>query len=195
MNPKPNKFIGVAYRLYTIEGGNRKLEEEAPADLPYQFISGFGITLDDFEKAIVDLEAHQPFELHLTPEQAYGAYEEERVIELDKNIFSVDGEFDSRNIFKGAIVPLQNEDGNRFMAQVLDINDSTVKVDLNHPLAGKELLFEGHIVESREATNEEIAAMINQMSGNGCSCGGCQGGGCGGDCNHGQENHRCHCQN
>jgi FKBP-type peptidyl-prolyl cis-trans isomerase SlyD len=69
----------------------------------------------------------------LTPEQAYGGYVEERVLDLDKQIFTIDGHFDSERIHKDAIVPLQNEDGNRFMGHVLDISEDKVKVDLNHP--------------------------------------------------------------
>ena len=44
-------------------------------------------------------------------------YVEERILDLDKSIFSINGKFDNENIFKDAIVPLQNEDGNRFMGR------------------------------------------------------------------------------
>ena len=59
-----------------------------------------------------------------------------------------------------------------------------VKLDLNHPLAGCDLNFQGSVKECREATNEEIAQLINSLSGSGC--GGCGGGGCkGGGCKDG----------
>lgn len=108
---------------------------------------------------------------------------------MDKSIFEIDGKFDDKHIFVDAIIPLQNEDGNRFMGQVLAITDEKVRVDLNHPLAGKELNFVGEVVECREASNEEIQSLINSLSGGGChgGCGNCGGncdGGCGGDnCN------------
>ena len=95
-------------------------------------------------------------------------------------MFCIDGKFDDEHIYVDAIVPLQNQDGNRFMGHVLEISENTVKMDLNHPLAGKELNFVGSVVESREATNGEIQAMINHMTGGG-GCGGC-GGGCNGGC-------------
>uniref|UniRef100_A0AB33J4W0 Peptidyl-prolyl cis-trans isomerase n=1 Tax=Prevotella sp. GTC17259 TaxID=3236795 RepID=A0AB33J4W0_9BACT len=187
-----NKYIAVAYQLTTIDGEEREMVEEATAEKPFQFISGFGVTLDEFEKAVVDLEKGGEFDFTLSSDQAYGDFEEERVLDLDKGIFTINGHFDHENIFVDAIVPLQNEDGNRFMGHVLEITDTTVKMDLNHPLAGKQLNFKGHVVESREATNAEIEGMINRLSGEGCGCGSCNHdhehgeGGCGHHHEHGE---------
>ena len=47
-----NKYITVAYKLYTLTDGKKELLEEAPADHPFQIISGIGYTLDRFEKKI-----------------------------------------------------------------------------------------------------------------------------------------------
>jgi FKBP-type peptidyl-prolyl cis-trans isomerase SlyD len=65
-------------------------------------------------------------------------------------------------------------------------------MDLNAPLAGKDLNFKGSVVASREATNDEIQAMINRMSGEGCGCGcdDCEGG-CGD--HHHDEDCGCGC--
>lgn len=178
MEEKKNKYIAVAYKLYTNENGTENMVEEAPANKPFQFISGMGLALDDFEKNVASLQKGEEFEFSLTKEQAYGEHEEERVLSLDREMFCIDGKLDSEHIFVDAIIPLQNENGQRFLGKVMEIGDSKVKVDLNHPLAGKDLHFKGSIIESREATNEEIQNMINQLSG---GCGGhCEG--CGGDC-------------
>lgn len=183
MENKVNKYYAIAYKLYTIFNGERTMEEEATAQDPFLFISGFGTTIPGFEQHIEALEKGQEFDFTLSKDEAYGDYYEERVIELDKQVFSINGKFDSQNIYVDAIVPLQNEDGNRFMGHVLAITDDKVRIDLNHPLAGRELNFVGSVVECREASNEEIQAMINRLSG-GChgGCGGCGGGSCGGDC-------------
>lgn len=50
MEKKTNKYIAVAYKLYTNENGTENMIEEAPAERPFQFISGMGLALDDFEK-------------------------------------------------------------------------------------------------------------------------------------------------
>lgn len=188
MENKGNKYIAVAYKLYTIDNDDTTtLVEEATDERPFPFISGFGITLDAFENALAGLAKGEEFDLNLTKEQAYGDFAEERVLNLDKGMFCINGRFDSDNIYKDAIIELQNESGQRFPARVLEIGADKVKMDLNHPLAGKALNFKGHIVESREATNEEIQTIINRLSGEGgccgggCgSCGGHDGGGCGG---------------
>lgn len=184
MDKKEYKSIAVDYKLYVIENGEKDLQEETSAGNPFRFLSGFGMTIPGFENAIAPLAVGDTFDFTLSKDDAYGDYYAERVLDLDKQMFCIDGKFDDEHIYVDAIVPLQNQDGNRFMGHVLEISDSKVKMDLNHPLAGKELNFVGSVVESREATNGEIQAMINHMTGGG-GCGGCGGGckgGCGGDC-------------
>ncbi len=183
MKKQVNQFIAVSYQLHSVENEGMTLVEEATEERPYRFISGFGLTLDLFEEAIVNLRAGQEFEVELPPEQAYGHFQPEHVLDLEREVFTVNGRFDAENIHEGAVVPLQNEEGTRFMGRILDVGDKRVKVDLNHPLAGKTLHFKGKVIENREASNEEIAAMVNQMAG-GCGCGGhsegsCCCGGCG----------------
>lgn len=189
-----NKFISVSYQLYDTTEGKSVLIEQTSDERPFIFISGMGVTLPAFEAQIVNLAKGEKFDFTLAPEQAYGAHYDERIIELEKTIFSVDGKFDAQHVQVGAIIPLQNEDGNRFNAVVLEIGDSKVKLDLNHPLAGKTLNFKGEITESREATADEVAGMAKLMSGetggcshcNGhCGDGGCGEGGCGDDCKGG----------
>lgn len=190
MEQNINKYIAVAYQLYTIENGNRELVEEAPEEQPFQFISGFGFALEDFEKQMVGLEQGGKFDFTLTKEQAYGDFFPDRVVDVEREIFTINGHFDHENVFTGAILPLQNEEGQRFYGKVLEIADDHVKIDLNHPLAGKELNFVGHVVESREATNEEIQRLLNHMSGEGCGCG-CHD--CGEECDHDHHDHEGGC--
>lgn len=184
MDDKKNNYIEVAYKLFDTTNGEPTLVEEATADAPYRFISGLGFSLPAFEEVVVDKVNGDIFEFTLTPEQAYGEHEAEHVLDLGKEVFSINGHFDHENIYKDAIIPLQNEDGNRFTGTILEVGEDTVKVDLNHPLAGKTLKFEGTVIENREATNAEIESIVNSMSGEGCGCG------CGGDCNCGDN---CHC--
>ena len=55
METAENKYITVAYKLYTTEDGKRDLVEETAAEHPFQFISGLGTTLEAFESQIVNL--------------------------------------------------------------------------------------------------------------------------------------------
>lgn len=190
MDKQENKYIAVAYQLFTTENGEKKMVEEASEERPFVFMSGFGTTLEAFEKAVINVEKDGNFDFTLKQEEAYGEHLEERVLDLDKEMFTINGHFDHDNIYIDAIVPLQNEDGNRFFGHVLSISDDKVKMDLNHPLAGKDLNFVGKVVESRPATNEEIESFVNQMSGSDCGCG-CDDCNCGSE--HGGQEEGCGC--
>ena len=193
MENKHNMFVAVSYTLYTVDGEKKEKIEEAPASKPFEFITGFGVTLDEFEKQIAQLDKGADFEFQLSKEQAYGDFEQERVLDLDRSIFQINGHFDHENIFEGAVVPLQNEDGNRFCGRVLEIGADKVKMDLNHPLAGKTLCFSGKVIDKREATNQEIQNLVNFLSGeHSCGCGcGCDD--CGGDCDDHHHDGGCGC--
>ncbi|MCI6129448.1 FKBP-type peptidyl-prolyl cis-trans isomerase [Prevotella sp.] len=195
MEKETNKLIAAHYQLFTInENGERNLVEETTQEQPFVFITGFGTALDAFEDILKDLGRGEKFDFELDKDKSFGEYDPKRVIELNKEMFTVDGHFDSKNIFKGAQIPLKNEDGNFFIAKVLEIGADKVKVDLNHPLAGNKLNFKGYVIENREATNDEIQTLLNHMNGGGCSghCGGCENeGGCKGEggCGHHDEKH------
>ena len=193
MENKHNMFVAVSYTLYTVDGEKKEKIEEAPASKPFEFITGFGVTLDEFEKQIAQLDKGADFEFQLSKEQAYGDFEQERVLDLDRSIFQINGHFDHENIFEGAVVPLQNEDGNRFYGRVLEIGADKVKMALNHPLAGKTLCFSGKVIDKREATNQEIQNLVNFLSGeHSCGCGcGCDD--CGGDCDDHHHDGGCGC--
>lgn len=196
MKEQENKYITVAYKLYTTDSeGKESMMEEATAAHPFQFISGMGITLDAFEEAVANLAKGEKFNFVIPIEKAYGARDESAVLDLPKNIFEIDGKFDSERIFPGNVVPLMNADGNRLNATVIEVKADSVLMDFNHPLAGKELHFVGEVTESRPATNEEIQELVNALSGDSCcggNCGGC-GGGCGeGDGSCGDGSCGCH---
>ena len=87
-------------------------------------------------------------------------------------------------------MPLQNADGQRFNGLIQKIGDAEVTLDLNHPLAGKALIFIGEVVDTREATKEEITATLKMLTGEGgcgCGCEDCEG------CGHEHHEHDEHC--
>ena len=175
-----NKFVAVTYDLHVGEGEDRELMEKATAEQPLKFIFGTGAMLPAFEAALNELEVGEKFNFTLTPADAYGEYNEDHVLDLPKNIFEVDGKFDSEMIKEGNTVPMLDNNGNRLNGSVLEVKEDVVIMDFNHPLAGETLNFEGEVIDVHEPTPEEIAALTAPA---GCSCGDC--GGCGdqgGDC-------------
>jgi FKBP-type peptidyl-prolyl cis-trans isomerase SlyD len=184
-----NKAVAAEYELY-VDGeteGELELMEKATADQPLNFVYGVGMMLPKFEENLFGLAAGDKFDFTINTEDAYGEYDDESVIDLDRAIFEIDGKIDEEVIFEGNVVPLMDSEGHRVNAQVVSINDTHVKVDLNHPLAGETLHFKGSVLEVREASDKELAALLGGGGcGSGCGCG--EGGGCGdGGCGTGEE--------
>ena len=92
--------------------------------------------------------------------------------------------FNSKNASYGTglVTVITDAQGNRMMGIVKEVGDATVKMDFNHPMAGKTLNFEVEVVSVRDVTPEDLQG--------GCSCGDC-GDGCNEDC--GCEDHDGHC--
>ena len=62
MDKPQNRFLSVTYQLYTVTDGEKSLEEQTGADRPFEFITGYGIALDAFEKNLIGLEKGKTFE-------------------------------------------------------------------------------------------------------------------------------------
>ncbi len=183
MKIKNNAVVNAAYELF-VGGDNGELElmEKATPEQPLNFIFGVGLMLPKFEQNLRDLEPGDAFDFTISKDEAYGEYDDDAVIELEREIFEVDGKLDEEMVFEGNVVPLMDSDGNRLQAQVVSVTDTHVTVDLNHPLAGETLHFKGKVLEVREASDEELAALFNTGGcGSGCGCAD-GGGGCDGDC-------------
>ena len=173
-----NQFIALAYKMYVNDNNERIMAEEAPETQPFTFITGFGMTLPKFEQAVEGLAEGEEFKIEIDCENAFGQRLEEGVQDVPKSAFEVDGKFDDENIVEGAILPLMDAEGNRFYGMVMNITDEQLTIDLNHPFAGKDLTFEGHVMVNRDATPEEIEEVVKSLS-HECD-GGCDSGCCGG---------------
>jgi len=164
------KMVSLTYDLNVGgEGEERELMERATVEQPLTFIFGMGMMLEAFENNIKGLQKGDKFSFTLTPEEAYGIYEESHVVELPKNLFEIDGKFDDEKIVVDATVPMMDSNGNRLMGTVVEIEDDIVVMDFNHPLAGETLHFTGEVINVYEPTAEELAAIT-------------EGGACGGGC-------------
>ena len=185
MKISANKFVAVTYDLYVGEGEERELMEKATREVPLKFIYGMGMMIPAFEEALMGLEEGEKFDFSITPENAYGEYNEEHVLDLPKSIFEVDGKFDSEMVQEGNTIPMMDASGQRINGSVLEVKDDVVVMDFNHPLAGETLHFKGEVIDVHEPTAEEIAALTAPAGGCGCGCDSC-GSGCG-DHGHGDS--------
>lgn len=185
MSISEKTIVSVAYDLYVkTEGGEPELMESATAEQPLTFCFGIGMMLQKFEAELRGKNTGDKFDFVIPCDDAYGAYNEDHVVDLPKDIFLVDGKFDSEMIFVGNIVPLMDAEGNRINAEVVEVGEETVTVDLNHPLAGEDLHFVGSVLDTHEASDEELSSYLSGGGCSGCNCGSdsdCSSGSCGSD--------------
>lgn len=152
-----NKVVSVNYRLTSsINNGPGQLVEETEHDYPFVFLFGFENLLPDFETNLNGKEKGSRFDFKVAPQNAYGNFEKDYVVKIDKGAFLVDGKFDDTRIKVGEGVDMQDSDGNPLRGVVLTITEEAVEMDFNHPLAGHELHFIGEVLEVRDASQEEL---------------------------------------
>ncbi|TXB66626.1 peptidylprolyl isomerase [Vicingus serpentipes] len=155
MNDIKNKVISVNYNLFkdTAEG---EMIESTEGKAPLTFLSGMGQMIPDFENNVVNLSVGDTFSFGIKAENAYGSKTDEAIMDLPQDIFMQDGKLVD-DVQPGNMLPLQDQNGGVVPAVVVKINETTVTMDLNHPLADQDLHFTGNVVEVREATADEVS--------------------------------------
>ena len=154
MKIEARKVVTLEYDLYVDgENGQEELMEKATSDAPLVYCHGEGMMLPAFEQNMEGLSESEGFDFRITFEDAYGEYDDEGVLTLDKKMFfNGDGEFDSERVYVGAIVPMNTMDGQIINAQIVEITSDNVTIDLNHPLAGENLHFDCNVLTIRDVT-------------------------------------------
>jgi len=145
------KVVSLTYQL-KVDG---KEVETVKEDKPLVFLYGAGQMLPKFEENLKGLKAGDEFKFDIACDDAYGQATDEAVIDLPKNIFEVEGKIDEGLLQEGNVIPMQNNEGQKFNGVVMEVKDDAVKLDFNHPLAGDDLSFTGKVLEVRDATKEE----------------------------------------
>ena len=165
------KVVSATYELYIKgEDGKEELMEKATEEAPLVWCQGEGMMLPAFEAQMAGKNVGDNFDFVLAAKDAYGEYIQEGLMDLPKKMFfNGDGEFDDERVYVGAIVPMNTVDGQIVKAQVCEITDDQVTIDLNHPYAGEDLHFTGTILDIRDVTEGELKAIRHK------GCGGCHG--------------------
>ena len=174
MTIQDEKVVALTYTLM-VDGEKR---DQATKENPLEFIFGLGYLLPRFEENIAGKTVGDTFEFVLSPEEGYGVYDEQAVVDLPKHIFEIDGKIQEQLLVVGQVIPMMNQAGGVIPGKVLAVSDDTVKMDFNHELAGKELHFFGTVEAIRDATDKELTEGLHgeraakNCSGNCSSCGG-----------------------
>ena len=109
---------------------------------PIEFQVVAGQMILGFDSAVVGMSVGDSKTITLAPEEAYGTINPEAKTEIPKNAFP-----EGLDLVEGMPVPLGAPDGRRVMGRLTQLNEETVTVDLNHPLAGEALNFDIELVE------------------------------------------------
>ena len=175
-----NSVVEFSYEL-TVDG---QVVDQAPKERPLDYIHGTGGLLPKLEEHIEGMEPGAEFEITIEPADGYGEIDPQRVIDLPKSAFEINGEVREDLLIPGNIIPMLNSMGAVIPGKVVEVTEETVKMDLNHQMAGKTLNFKGEIISVREATEKELTEGLHGEFVHSCGCGGCHGheGGC-----HGHE--------
>ena len=128
---------------------------------PLEFQVGANQVIEGFEKAIVAMDLDEEKEITLKPDEAYGERQDDMVRDIPKENMPAD------ELEEGMTLMATLPTGMQVPVTVVKITDDHVKIDLNHPLAGKSISFEFELLDLRDATEEEMKA--GHIHGPGCS--------------------------
>ncbi len=109
---------------------------------PLSFEVGAGQMIQGFDAAVVGMEVGESKQITLPPEEAYGHRNEELIVDLPTATFPGDMKLEV-----GLQLQLTNQSGQPVPATVMQITDENITMDVNHPMAGKTLVFDIEIVE------------------------------------------------
>jgi FKBP-type peptidyl-prolyl cis-trans isomerase SlyD len=134
---------------YTVsEAGQEPIESSADRE-PLAILIGHGNIIPGLENAMQGREAGEKFGVDVSAADAYGERRDGLSQRVPKKHFG------NQRLVPGQQVVLQTNFGPRAVT-IQKVGMSVVDVDLNHPMAGKDLHFDVEIVEVREASAEEI---------------------------------------
>jgi len=141
--------VQLEYQL-TVEG--EVIDSTDPEDRePIEFIQGHGHIIPGLESELYGMQVGESRQVAVSAAQAYGDVDPEAYVTLQREDFP-----DSMAPELGMVFEMHEPDGDTLLARVIGIEGEEIEVDLNHPLAGKDLLFDVKVVSLRPATEEEL---------------------------------------
>ncbi|MFL9591671.1 peptidylprolyl isomerase [Aeromonas schubertii] len=142
--------LSVVTLEYTVTDEHGEVIDTTVGKEPLVYMHGTRYLVSGLEAALEGRAVGDAFEVTLSPEQAYGEYDEGLVQEVPGELF------DGMDVAEGDTFVAETDDGHRPVT-VVEVSEAFVKVDGNHPLAGVTLGFKVEIKDVRPATAEELA--------------------------------------
>ncbi|TAL35277.1 MAG: peptidylprolyl isomerase [Spirochaetes bacterium] len=158
---KENDYVVVHY-TGTFEGGE-VFDTSADRD-PLEFQVGAGSVIPGFEQAVMGMKPEEEKRIILQPGDAYGERDEAMMHAFP--LAEVRQQFEPE---VGMTIGVATDEGQHMPALITEITDTEVKLDLNHPLAGKTLVFDIKLIEINDAPKYG-SGCDSDSCGGGCSC-------------------------
>ncbi len=134
---------------YTGKLENGEIFDSSSGRRPLTFTVGTGQIIRGFDEAVVGMAVGETKTVTIAPEMAYGPRQVELIVDIPKDTVP-----EGMEIEKGMMIELIDPQGNKIPAEVFEILDEIVKMDLNHFLAGKTLVFDIEIVAEGPSQNQ-----------------------------------------
>jgi FKBP-type peptidyl-prolyl cis-trans isomerase 2 len=106
---------------------------------PLEFEAGKGMVVPGFDAAVIGMNVDEEKEFTLKPDEAYGVPNEKAVQKVPKDKFPPEAK-------EGMMIGVPLPSGQQIPAKITKIDDKKITIDMNHPLAGKTLVFKIKIV-------------------------------------------------
>ena len=127
---------------YTGKLGDGTVFDSSEGRDPLQFTLGENQVIPGFEEAIVGMETGETKSFDIPADQAYGERCDGMVMKIDRSQFPED-----MNPEIGQQLRLGQQSGETLIVKVIDVSETSVTIDGNHPLAGEDLTFEVELSE------------------------------------------------
>jgi len=147
-----NSVVGIEYEVK--EAGSSEVVDTNKGAQPLEFITGKGQIIPGLESALVGMSEGESADILVKAADAYGEVNDEAVQVIPKE------QFEGIDLVEGMTLYGQGEGGQSVQVTVKSFTDSDVTVDFNHPLAGKDLMFNVTVLSEREATEDEAATGV-----------------------------------
>jgi peptidylprolyl isomerase len=152
------KYVKVHYTGKFDDG---EVFDSSTGSTPLEVHMGASEVIPGFEKALIGMSENERKTVVITPEDAYGQRDENLEQSFQRSDFPAD--FAAQ---MGEMVVLESEEHGQFPAVVKSIDGQSVVLDMNHPLAGKELTFDLEVVE----ISDQPSTPKEGSCGHGCGC-------------------------
>ena len=138
---------------YTLKNSNGDVVDSSKEEGPLAFIMGKKNIIPGLEAEILGKNVGDSFNATILPEDAYGAINESMIQSVPKSEFGENAD----QVQVGSQFQVQNENGEAMIVRAIEIKESEIVLDANHPMAGETLHFEVQIMSARSATEEELS--------------------------------------